>query len=218
MTFRVRSVLLSSLVLLFAVHLSLAQGPIMPQPFSADMSYSGTAHGPHGAQDMDGKMYFGSGHMRMEFQAQRGESIILTDFKTQVTDIVMPAQRMYMEHKAGDTPGRRPGMMPSIKPLADPSNPCASKDGWTCKNLGTEEVNGRTCDHWQITDKDGKVTNTWVDQKLHFPIKSVTEDGTWELSNIKEGEPDASLFQIPAGYTKMDMGSMMRGMGQPPQQ
>ena len=43
----------------------------------------------------------------------------------------------------------------------------------------------------------------------------MTEDSTWELTNIKEGEPDASLFQIPAGYHKMDMGMMMQGM-QPP--
>ena len=59
------------------------------------------------------------------------------------------------------------------------------------------------------------MSNVWIDQKLHFPIKSVSEDSTWELTNIKEGEPDASLFEIPAGYHKMDMGGMMQGM-QPP--
>jgi hypothetical protein len=37
------------------------------------------------------------------------------------------------------------------------------------------------------------------------------------LTNIQEGEPAASLFQIPAGYTKMDMGNMMQ-MGRPPGQ
>jgi len=36
------------------------------------------------------------------------------------------------------------------------------------------------------------------------------------LTNVKEGMPDASLFQIPAGYQKFDMGGMMRG-GQMPQ-
>ena len=76
---------------------------------------------------------------------------------------------------------------------------------------------GRTCDHWQITDKEGKVSNVWVDRKLHFPIKTVSADSTWELTNIKEGEPDAGLFQIPPGYHKMDMGSMMQGI-HPPQQ
>jgi len=97
-----------------------------------------------------------------------------------------------------------------------PSNPCAGEEGTTCKNLGVEQVNGRTCDHWQITDKKGKVSNVWIDQKLHFPIKAVSEDSTLTLTNIKEGEQEASLFQILPGYTKMDMSSMMQ-MGRLPQ-
>jgi hypothetical protein len=111
---------------------------------------------------------------------------------------------MYIEDKADEVAGRRPYLMLGIKPLADPSNPCANQEGVTCKKLGVEQVNDRTCDHWQITDKKGKVSNVWIDQKLHFPIKSVSEDSTRELSNIEEGEPDASLFQIPPGYTKIN--------------
>jgi len=30
------------------------------------------------------------------------------------------------------------------------------------------------------------------------------------MRNIQEGAQPASLFEIPAGYTKMDMGSMMQ--------
>jgi hypothetical protein len=42
-----------------------------------------------------------------------------------------------------------------------------------------------------------------VDQKLNFPIKYRQADGTTlEYSNIHEGQPDASLFQIPSGYQK----------------
>ena len=45
--------------------------------------------------------------MRMDVQGggPGGQSIIITDFKTQTTDILMPAQKMYMEHHAGDMPG-----------------------------------------------------------------------------------------------------------------
>ena len=88
----------------------------------------------------------------------------------------------------------------------------------TCKKIGVEEVSGRTCDHWEMTDKQGKVANIWIDQKLHFPIKTVSAGLDMLLTNIKEGEPDASLFQIPAGFHKMDMGGMMPpGAGGPPQ-
>lgn len=175
----------------------------------------------HGGEthDITGKMYFTRAHMRMDMDAgPRGGSIMITNMATQTTDMLMPQQHMYMEFKADQAMmGRRPGMAPSIKPFSDPSNPCANEPGTTCKNLGVEEVNGRSCDHWQITHKDGKVSNVWVDQKLHFPIKSVSEDASWQLTNIKEGEPAASLFEIPSGYRKMDLGGMMGGM-QPPSQ
>ena len=210
-------VLMATVAVLLLTQMASAQMAVQPQPFSADMQFSST-RGGSATRDMTGKIYFGSGHMRMDMQGgPRGGAIIITDFKSQVTDILMPEQHMYMEHNASEMTGHRPGMMPNIKPLRDPSNPCANEEGTTCKKVGVEEVNGRACDHWQITDKNGKVANVWIDQKLHFPIKTVSEDSTWTLTNIKEGEPDASLFQIPAGYTKMDMGSMMQ-MGHPPQQ
>ncbi len=163
-------------------------------------------------------MYFTNSHMRMDMQGtSHGAAIIITNTSTQTTDMLMPQQHMYMEFKADQAMARRSGMMPSIKPFSDPGNPCAGDAGATCKNVGVEQVNGRTCDHWQITHKDGSVSNVWVDQKLHFPIKSVSADSTWELTNIQEGEPDASLFVIPSGYRKMDMGGMVQGM-QPPAQ
>ena len=184
------------------------------QPFSADMQIN-SSHGA-GGREMSGKIYITREHMRMDMSGARTGSMI-TNFATKTVDILMPEQHMYMETRADAAQGRRPGMAPDIKPLADPNDPCASRQGFTCKNLGAEQVNGRSCDHWQITDKNGKVSNVWVDRKLHFPIKSVTDDSTWELTNIQEGEPAASLFEIPAGYQKMDMGSMMQGM-RPPQQ
>ena len=212
---RFQTILMATAVLLLA-QLAAAQMAVQPQPFSADMQFS-SARGGAMTRDITGKMYFATGHMRMDMQGSGHGSIMITDVKTQTTDILMPEQHMYMETKAGDMPGHRPGMGPNITPLRDPSNPCADEEGMTCKKVGVEDLNGRPCDHWQITDKKGKVTNVWIDQRLHFPIKTVTEDSSWTLTNIKEGEPAASLFQIPAGYTKMDMSGMMQ-MGRPPQQ
>lgn len=199
---------------LLLLQLATAQTPQLT-PFSADMQFSSTrANAPH---EMDGKMYVSREHMRMDMQGgPGGQAIMITNFANRTTDTLLPAQHMYMEFKSDQTQVRGPGM-PSIKPLRDPNNPCANDEGTTCKNLGVEQVNGRSCDHWQITNKNGKVSNVWVDHKLHFPIKTVSEDSTWQLTNIKEGEPDASLFQIPPGYQKMDIGGMMQGM-RPPQQ
>jgi len=69
-----------------------------------------------------------------------------------------------------------------------------------------------------LIDKNGKVVNVWIDPKLHFPVKAVTQDATILLTNIQEGQPDASLFQIPPDFHKMDMSGMMPpGVGGPPQ-
>lgn len=195
---------------------ALAQTPVQPTPFSADMQFTSTAHGA-ATHEMNGKIYLSPQHMRMDMQGgPHGGAIMITNFTSKTTDTLMPEQHMYMEFNASDAMARRAGT-PGIKPLRDPSNPCASEEGMTCKNLGVEQVDGRTCDHWQMTSKDGKVTNVWIDQKIHFPIKSVSQDSSWTLTNIKEGEPAASLFEIPAGYQKMDLGNMMQGM-HPPQQ
>jgi len=209
--FRIRNAALVFGAMLFSASCLLAQVPQLT-PFSADMEMSST-RGDRGPRDMTGKMYVGHGAMRMEMQGEGPrQSVVITTFATRTVDILLPQQQMYIEHKAGDMPMGRRGPSPSdLKPY-DPKNPCANEEGTTCKNLGPETVNGRTCDHWQITHKDGKVADVWIDQKLHFPIKTVGDGTTWELTNIKEGEPDASLFQIPAGYHKMDMGGMMQGM------
>ncbi len=217
---KLRTSVIPATVVAFLLLLPWAAAQMPPQmtPFSADMQFTST-HGKGGAMhEASGKIYMAHEHMRMDMQGgPGGGAVMITNFATQTTDTLMPEQHMYMEFKADQMQGRRTSIGPSIKPLADPNNPCASMEGSTCKNLGTEQVNGRSCDHWQITDKNGKVSNVWIDQKLHFPIKTVSPDSSWELTNIKEGEPAASLFEIPSGYQKMDMGSMMQGM-RPPQQ
>lgn len=185
-------------------------------PFSADLQVSSTRM-KGGSQDMTGKIAVDKGHMRLDMNTgPRGEIVMITNFATKTTDTLMPAQHMYMEFNGNDMLARRPGM-PNIKSYPDPNNPCANQEGVTCKNMGVEDVNGRSCVHWQITDKNGKVGNVWIDQKLHFPIKVTDNDSTWELTNIQEGQPAASMFEVPAGYQKMDMGGMMQGM-RPPQQ
>lgn len=216
MSLRLR--LLSAIV--FGTLLSLPAAAQVPHisPFSGDLHVASTCGGDAG-HEMNGKIYLTQNHMRLDMDGgPRDGSVFLTNIPTQTTDMLMPQQHMYMEFKADQAAmARRPGMAPSIKPFRDPSNPCAADAGSTCKNLGVEQVNGRACDHWQITSKSGKISNAWIDQKLHFPIKSVSEDSSWELTNIKEGEPEASLFEIPAGYRKMDLGGVMQGM-QPPAQ
>lgn len=66
-------------------------------------------------------------------------------------------------------------------------------------------MNGRGCDKWEMTDKNGHKTTAWIDQKLDAVIWLQEYDGTLtNFTNIKEGAQDASLFVVPPGYRKFD--------------
>lgn len=214
---RLRLCLASAIAFVVLVNLcAVAQMGPQAVPFSADLQAT-SSRGGDAPSNVTGKLYFTSGRIRMDLQGEgHGGVIILTNAKTDTSDMLMPGQHIYMEFKISQT-AHQPGMAPNIKPFRDPSDPCADKQGTTCKKVGVEQVNGRTCDHWTVMQKDGSVSNVWVDQKLRFPIKTVTKEDTWELTNIEEGEPAATLFVIPPGYRKIDLSGMPQGK-QPPGQ
>ncbi len=189
-------------VLCLAVSAALAW-QMTPQPFASDMAIT-TKNG----EKMNGKFYFSPPKQRMDMSSRGHDVSVITDAKTQTSDILMPQQHMYMETHGGQSSPMAQNL-PKIETSLDASNPCAARTDVTCKKVGTETVNGRSCDKWEFTDKKGNTTNAWVDQKLHFPIKMQNSDGSLvEFTNIKDGAPSASVFEIPADYRKLDMGGM----------
>ena len=199
-------------LVLMAAQVFAVQAP-QPKPFSADMTMST----PKG-ENMTGKVYYSLPKMRWDMNTHGQNISMITDGSSQTSYMIMHQQHMYMEMHANQVnPMARNA--PKLQDYAsfDPQNPCGKMADVTCKKAGTETVNGRACDKWVTTDKNGRVTTAWIDQKLYFPIKSVTSDGTtMDMTNVKEGAPPASTFELPAGYTKMDLGSMMGGR-KPPQ-
>ncbi len=181
---------------------ALAQAPAQ---FSADM----TVHTTRG-DDMKGKLFFGGKKMRTDMDMRGRSMSTITDLESKKAYTLMHEQQMYMEHDLSRPLGRGP-RMPEIKQY-DASNPCANQEGTTCKKNGTETVNGRTCDVWEFTRNGAKDQTSWIDQKLHIPVKTVHADGTtFELTNIKEAAQPASQFEIPSGFQKMDMGAFGAG-------
>jgi hypothetical protein len=83
--------------------------------------------------------------------------------------------------------------------------------GATCKNVGTETLNGRNSDKWEISQTmQGQtlLTRIWVDRKLRVWIKtevmaSAALVASTELQGIQEGAQPASLFVIPAGFREI---------------
>lgn len=173
----------------------------VPSSFSSDMKFAS----PKGTSGT-GKLYFAGQKVRMEMIAQGHNSIMISDRSLKIAYIVMPQQKMYMEMST-DRPGPQRG--PNWQAY-DAASPCKTLSNTTCEKIGTEVVDGRMCNKWKFTGSSSSST-VWIDQKNGIPIRTLTSDGTtMELTNIKEGPQSASLFEVPAGYQKMDMGNMMR--------
>lgn len=182
----------------------------MPQPFSADMSTTSA----NGNVNMKGKAFMALPKMRMDIsdtgQHQAGpfggKMSMIVDGDSKMAYMLMPEAQMYMEFPAD---AKSPMMQRMPTPQEFKSDPCAGRQDVTCKKIGTETVNGRSCDKWEVTEKNGSKETFWIDQKLHFPIKSQTAGGmTTEFTNIKEGAQDPALFKVPAGYRKFDASAM----------
>lgn len=96
----------------------------------------------------------------------------------------------------------------------DPLNPQLSKNiNYEKAVIGNENANGYDCQVVQYTYKDKKygVILQWVASKLQFPVRIQTKSAkgnitsTVDYQNIKtEVQPD-SLFELPAGYQKMNL-------------
>jgi hypothetical protein len=194
-------------LLLFSVSAALAQ---MPQPFSAD--YSTTS--ANGNANMKGKFFFSPPKVRMDMAdtGQRqggpfgGKMSMIMDGDAKMAYMLMPEQQMYMEFP---TDSNNPMAQRQPKWQDFKGDPCTfNKDqGATCKKIGTETVNGRSCDKWEVTEKSGRKETLWIDQKLHFPVKMTDGQITTDFTNIKEGTQDPALFKVPPGYHKFDAGA-----------
>lgn len=178
-----------------------------PGPFSADMAFSGGQ-----GMSATGKLFFNGDKVRMEMTTQGHSSVMISDQAKKTAYMLMPQQKMYMAMPTDGAAagGRRRG--PDWRAY-DAANPCANMPDTTCTKAGNETVNGRLCTKWQFSGKANRTV--WIDQKTGIPIKTQMENGaTMDLTNVQEGAQAASLFEIPDGYQKMDMGNMMN-MGRP---
>lgn len=123
---------------------------------------------------------------------------------------VMPSQKMYMEHPFGQS-GQQQGP------------PDLSKWDFEETVVGEEVVEGLKVTKYKTiaTSTDGKKfggfswrTKEGIPMKMDLLFKEGTEKTrmTTGLKNVKIGKQDPSLFEIPSGFTKLDMAGMMGGM------
>jgi hypothetical protein len=195
--------------LFFASIIALAQSE-----FSADLinnKSSGTS--------VAMKIYFAKDKMRVdsEDKDRTNQSAGIVNFSTQTVTVLMKQQKMYMEMPAAQSPQQR--LMVNFFQSGDVENACGDwqrivrNQGGTCHKVGHDTVNGCNAVKYEGTSSKGETGYFWLDTQLRFPVKwqnAKDANDSGELRNIQEGPQPASLFEVPAGYTKFDMGSMMK--------
>jgi uncharacterized protein DUF4412 len=167
------------------------------------------------------KIYFGKDKMRIESQGggPRSGGAVIVNYATQTSIVLMAQQHMYMEMPA-QAQNQRMAYASAFFRAGDVENACGDwqkigHQGASCRKVGDESVNGRSTVKYETTSNSGEVSHFWLDPKLRFPVKWQGKNSDGELRNIQEGTQPASLFEIPAGFTKFEMPAGMGGM-QPP--
>ena len=167
------------------------------------------------------KVYATKDKMRFEPEAQGAHNgAVIVNLSTHVADALMPERKMYMEFNQGLGPGMQRWSRDLFRP-SKVDDACSAwlklpqNDGGSCKNLGSETVNGRSTVKYEGTNSKGETGYAWVDKKIGFPIKWQGKNDAWELQNIKEGSQPASLFEIPSDYQKFQMPAGMQNMQRP---
>ena len=186
--------------------------PLFAQEFSGDfVKTKGNSPGPVG------KIYVGKEKIRFESERQGGGSaVVLINYATQTTTVLMPERKMYMEMTSSQAPG--PQRTWTFFRTLDVDNACAdwlkmvNKPNGTCHKVGSDTVNGRSTVKYEGTSGNGEVGDVWLDKSLRFPIKWEEKNNGGEMQNIKEGSQPSSLFEIPGDYQKFQMPAGMQGM------
>ena len=175
------------LVLLLTISFS---GAALATEFSAD-----TVTTMQGGQKMSGKMYFKPDKFRMEMKTNE-EMVMITRIDKKVAWNVMTKQKMYME-------------MPfDLKNKPKVEEKFAGEI--ERKEIGSETIDGHPTKKYLITYKAGdkkEQVYQWLATDIKFPVKTSAVDGSWsqEFKNIKMGPQRDSLFEVPAGFQKMQM-------------
>jgi len=162
------------------------------------------------------KIYFAKDKMRIESQSSaRTGGAVVVNFAAQTSMVLIPQQHMYMEMPM-QAQSQKMAFSAAFFHAGDVENACGdwqkmgNHQGNSCHKVGNDTVNGRDTVKYETTNASGEVSHFWLDPKLRFPVKWESKGNAGELHNIQEGTQPASLFEAPAGFTKMDMGGMMQ--------
>ena len=149
------------------------------------------------------KVYSSEKAIRVEKEEKGKPSITIMHLDRKSVWVLNPEQKTYMDMGSiGAAGADMTSSMEGAKIQRDP--------------LGSEDVGAYHCDKFHVqTTYEGHVYNSieWDAKELDgFPVKQADDKGKWskEYQNVKLGPQDPSLFEIPAGYQKIDLGGLFK--------
>lgn len=128
-------------------------------------------------------------------------------------DIVNPYQgamwRLFPDSKKYyEIAGEKASELPAPPMPGDTDHPCSADKGIKCTQLGSETINGRSTEKWEIVSEsdDGTVTTTqWFDPELGVPVRTLVPGKVmWEYKSIKVAPQSDKAFMVPDGFEKTE--------------
>src|SRR5438105_13525480 len=105
---------------------------------------------------MNGKIFVAKTRMRMEWNYKGHTSAMIVDSEKNLLYRLLPEQHTYMKMDVSGA-GEDNEFSKITNPAKfDANAPCRAISGAKCQKLGTELVNGRLCDKWNVVLGDGK--------------------------------------------------------------
>jgi outer membrane lipoprotein-sorting protein len=184
------------MVFVVVVVIFVLAGSSIAAEFSADLLLK------QGGETMTGKVYVKGDKTRQEFVQQGQKQIRIIRPDKGLMWLLMPAEKIYMEMSSQESGAYDPTLDQNIEDKAE------------MKSLGKETVNGYVCDKYLYSYHDTSMgtTTLWISKKLNYPIKteyqSSSGDMLVEYKNIKEGNVQNSLFDVPGDYMLLSVPGM----------
>ena len=210
---RLRAGLLAtvSIGLWMAASAPFAQGLGNAKQFAMEMKMTSN-QGEMAGRSMTMKYYAGKNRLRMEMNmggmGEGGGMLVERDGDEVTTYMLVPQMKQYMRSVSTYAEYLEEGEGPMFGSPDDANHPCQSDPDMTCDKVGTDSFLGRSVVMYRVTEiEDGAPTESlyWFDPELSFPLKVEGDDGTMEATSVDIGTQPADLFELPAGWTEMQM-------------
>jgi hypothetical protein len=161
---------------------------------------SGAPQGPASAPGAVVTMRFSSKSGRIRIEGASGRGYAILDPGAGEMTMVMAERRMYVERQAD------PGMIAMFK----------ATNG-SFKKTGSDTIAGVACTTYDATfnEHSGQVCLTSDGVMLRARSADADRQREFEAVTVNYTDQPASLFEVPAGYQKLEMPNPPPGMGPP---